>query len=74
MSVSIRDREHFSLIAAAMAAEKDEQRRDALETSVAERVAVGFRLGAGPRDAACEAALDKRAAEQIGLAERGRAR
>jgi hypothetical protein len=74
MSVSVRDRLHFALIAEAMAVEKGEQRREALRTSPAERVATGFLLGAVPRDAATEAALDRRAAGQIGLAKRRRVR
>ncbi len=70
MPASEADRRHFALIAATMADEKAEQRREALQTSMAERVALGFRLGAGPHSAACEAALDARAAAQIGLAQR----
>lgn len=70
MGVSEQDRRHFAAIAEAMAAEKDEQRREVLSTTAAERVRTGFLLGAVPRTAAIEAALDERAAEQIGLARR----
>lgn len=70
MPASASDRRHFALIATTMADEKAEQRREALQTSMAERVALGFRLGAGSRSAACEEALDARAAAQIGLAQR----
>jgi hypothetical protein len=70
MEVSEQDRRHFAAIAEAMAAEKDEQRREALRTTAAERVLTGFLLGAVPRTTAIEAALDERAAAQIGLARR----
>jgi hypothetical protein len=70
MAVSARDRRHFAVIAEAMAAEKDEQRAQALSTTAAERIAVGFVLGAVPRHDATEEALDERALGQIGLARR----
>jgi hypothetical protein len=74
MAVSEQDRRHFAIIAGAMATEKEEQRREALHTTAAERVATGFLLGAVPRSRAIEAALDERAAGQIGLAKRWRER
>jgi hypothetical protein len=70
MAVSERDRRHFAVIAEAMAVEKAEQRAQALRTTAAERIAVGFVLGAVPRDDATEQALDERAVGQIGLARR----
>jgi hypothetical protein len=72
MPVSARERLHFALIGEAMADEKRAQRRDALASTPAERIAVGFRLAAVPRDAASEALLDARAAGQLGLAARRR--
>lgn len=73
MAVTSRERRHFQLVGEAMAAKKDEQRRDALCSTAAERVVLGFRLGAQPNSAASDAALDERADAQIGLAIRGRA-
>jgi len=70
MGVSEQDRRHFATIATVMGAEKDEQRREVLRTTAAERVLTGFLLGAVPRTPAIEAALDERAAGQIGLARR----
>jgi hypothetical protein len=73
MAVTAADRRHFELIAVAMAAEKAAQRLEALDSTPAERVALGFQLGAVPRSDAIEAALDERAQGQLGLARRGRA-
>lgn len=73
MAVTSRDRRHFQLVGEAMAAKKAEQRRDALSSTPAERVALGFRLGARTKPDATDAALDERAEAQIGLAVRGRA-
>jgi hypothetical protein len=70
MGVSQHDRDHFAVIAETMAEEKNAQRAGVLRTTVAERIAVGFRLGAVPRTPAIDAALDERAAQQIGLARR----
>jgi hypothetical protein len=72
MAVTERDRRHFKLVGETMAAKKDEQRREALRTTPAERVALGFLLGARQQDGAIEPALDARADAQAGLAERGR--
>lgn len=55
-----------------MADKKVAQRREALTTSPAERVATGFLLGAVPRSRGTEQALDERAQGQIGLAQAGR--
>ncbi|MCW5892862.1 MAG: hypothetical protein KIT14_20305 [bacterium] len=63
------NRDRFVRIGAAMAEKKSEQRRDALRTPAAERVAAGFLLGAAPRTPGIERALDRRAEQQIGLAE-----
>jgi hypothetical protein len=54
-----------------MAMEKAEQRADALRTTIAERIATGFLLGAVPCDEVTELALEQRALGQIGLARRG---
>ncbi len=72
MSKARADRDRFARIGAAMAEKKSEQRRDALRTTAAERVASGFLLGAGPRTPGVARALDRRAEQQIGLAEAGR--
>ena len=64
MAVSDRDRRHFAAVAEAMAAEKAEQRADALRLSPVDRVVTGFLLGIGPLDPAAERALDERAAGQ----------
>ena len=69
MPVSEHERRHFALIAAAMAEEKDEQIRDALQTTPAARVLTGFLLGAVPRPRGVAAALNDRAEGQIGLAQ-----
>jgi hypothetical protein len=66
------DRDRFARIGAAMADKKADQRRDALRTTAAERVAAGFLLGAGPRTPGVERALDRRAEQQSGLAEAAR--
>jgi hypothetical protein len=68
MAANRRDRSHFALIAAAMKAEKEEQRREALQSTARERIAAGILLGAVLGDAAVAEALDRRAAAQIGLA------
>jgi len=65
---------HFAAIAEAMAGEKRAQRAEVLRTTPAERVALGFVLGAVPLDAASQRMLDERAAGQLGLAQRRRAR
>lgn len=65
-----RAREHFRVIGAAMAAKKEDQRRDALRTSAAERVAAGILIGHVPIDEATARSLDERALGQIGLARR----
>jgi hypothetical protein len=70
MGASQRDRRHFEAIAEAMQAKAEEERSEVLETTVAERIALGFILGAGARDEATERALDERAQDQIGLARR----
>jgi hypothetical protein len=72
VGVSERDRRRFARIGAAMAEKKAAQRRDALRTTPAERVAAGFLLGAGPRSPGAERALDERAAGQLELARAGR--
>lgn len=72
MAASDRERRHFAVIAATMAEEKAEQRREAASTSVAVRVRSGILLGVAPRTAAIERALDDRADAQIGLARAGR--
>lgn len=64
------DRGHFAAIAKAMEMKAEGERREALETTVEERVCLGFLLGAGPRDEATQRALDQRAEAQIGLARR----
>jgi hypothetical protein len=74
MAVVERERRHFAAVAEAMGAEKHEQRLEALVTTPAERVAIGFLLGAACYDSAFDDALDERAAAQIGLARRRRAR
>lgn len=53
-----------------MAAEKSAQRAETLESTVAERMAMGMLLGAGPRDPTVERSLDERARGQIGIARR----
>ena len=68
MAVRRRDRSHFELIGEEMRAEKEEQRRETLVGSLADRIETGLLLGAFPRDAATEEALDRRADEQIELA------
>jgi hypothetical protein len=70
--VSKKDHDRFARIGAAMAEKKVAQRRDALTTTPAERVAAGFLLGAGPRTPGTERALDERAQGQIELARAGR--
>ena len=70
MAASKEARRHFAAFAEAMADEKHEQRLEALRTTSAERIALGLLLGAVPRDAATERALDERAAGQIELARR----
>lgn len=72
MTVPESDRRRFARIGAAMAEKKAGQRRDALRTSPAERVAAGFLLGAGPRSPGAERALDARAEGQAELARAGR--
>ncbi len=73
MAVTEHDRRHFQLVGEIMAAKKDEQRREALRSTAAERVALGFQLGARAQNDAIDTALDERADAQIGLAKRGRA-
>jgi hypothetical protein len=70
MAVTEGDRRHFAVIAEAMAEEKAGQRAETLLTTAAERMTIGMLLGAVPRDAAIEQALDERAHAQIGLARR----
>lgn len=72
VSVSEKDRDRFVRIGAAMAEKKVAQRQEALTTTPAERVAAGFLLGAVPRTAGTERALDERARGQIELARAGR--
>jgi hypothetical protein len=71
MAVSERDRPHFDAIARTVAMQKAEQRAEALRTTIAERIATGFVLGAVPCDEATELAREQRALGQIGLALRG---
>jgi hypothetical protein len=72
VGVSGKDRDRFARIGAAMTDKKTAQRRDALLTTPADRVATGFLLGAGPRSPGIERALDDRAERQIELARAGR--
>lgn len=72
MALTDHDHRHFQLVGEIMAAKKDDQRREALRSTPAERVALGFQLGARKQNDAIDAALDERADAQIGLAKRGR--
>jgi hypothetical protein len=68
VAVNERDWEHFAAIAKAMETKATEERCELLQTTVAEQIAMGFVLGAVPRDEAMERVLDERAHDQIGLA------
>jgi hypothetical protein len=59
---------HFEAIGRAIAAEKRRDYAEAIRTSPAERIQVGFLLGDLPRSEAIEAMIEADAVGQIGFA------
>jgi hypothetical protein len=70
MAMTRGARRHFEAVAEAMAAEKHDQRLEALRSSAASRVRAGFEVGSISLPPGGELALDERAEGQVGLARR----